>query len=327
LSNPIKVGASRDAWHAYVDSLSWTCGKLDDSTWRAFLRAGSLGIDPSVAFQTVAERIAAAGDRPRRNKLECQLRRAYKFAAAEAAACHGHIRMPVSRPKLTFDPQLAERFASRTPAIDEKWLAERSPVDVHGLTPERLLSALFTSDERVLIFSRFRSQGQQVWSHGQRLDEFRIGHPHGVWFLSNPVDGEYHPNPRQGYPSRRSEESIVAWRYALLECDQVPAEKWLPIWLRILVQLPLPIVSLVTSGGSSVHALVRVNARCKAHWDWVVRQGLLPRLVPLGADPQALTAVRLTRLPGCRREQTQQEQRLLYFDPNAAVRSILGRIS
>lgn len=42
----------------------------------------------------------------------------------------------------------------------------------------------------------------------------------------------------------------------------------------------------------------------------------MSKAVPLGADPQALTAVRLTRLPGCWRGETNEIQRLLYFEPD-----------
>ena len=50
--------------------------------------------------------------------------------------------------------------------------------------------------------------------------------PDGVWFLPQPVDGEFHPNPRQeDKPSRRSEESIVDWRFAVLESDEAEPEE------------------------------------------------------------------------------------------------------
>jgi hypothetical protein len=134
------------------------------------------------------------------------------------------------------------------------------------------------------------------------------------------VDGQYHFNPRQNSMSRRSEESITAWRYAVLECDHKPKETWLPVWLRILVQLPLPIVSITYSGDKSLHALLRVDAASKAAWDQLVRGRLLPRLVPLGADPQALRAVQLTRLLGCYRGDSLQE--LLYLN----LRAVSGPI-
>ena len=109
-------------------------------------------------------------------------------------------------------------------------------------------------------------------------------------------------------------ESVTAWRYAVLECDHEPKEIWWPIWLKILVQLKLRIVSLTTSGGKSVHALVRVDCASKEEWDAFKAEHLRP-LVRLGACDGSLSAVRLTRLPGCYRGQNLQE--LLYLNPDA----------
>ena len=35
------------------------------------------------------------------------------------------------------------------------------------------------------------------------------------------------------------------------------------LWLKILVQLPIPIVAIYSSGKKSVHALIKVDARDK----------------------------------------------------------------
>jgi hypothetical protein len=177
--------------------------------------------------------------------------------------------------------------------------------------------------DQVLIFSDYRSQGQELWQKyafkvdREELDSFVKRHADGVWFLSNPVDGKEHFNERQQKMSRRSEESIKAFRYAVLESDCQPAEQW----LKILVQLPLPIVSITSSGGKSLHALVRVDATSKSNWDQTI--GVIkPRLINLGADPGALTAVRLTRLPNCCRGERLQE--LLYLNPAPNDEPILG---
>lgn len=93
-----------------------------------------------------------------------------------------------------------------------------------------------------------------------------------------------------------------------MESDEAPARDW----LGALVQLPLRIAALYTSGRRSIHALVRVDAPDKATWDRE-RDALRPALVTLGADPASLSAVRLTRLPGCRRGG--RLQRLPYLNP------------
>jgi len=130
-------------------------------------------------------------------------------------------------------------------------------------------------------------------------------------FLTNPGDGLYHPNMReQNKLSRRSEESVTSWRYMVVESDVADPEDW----LRAVVQLPLQIVAIYTSGGKSIHLLVRVDAGSKTEWD-EIKNELKPVLVTLGADPAALTAVRLSRLPQCWRGDKMQE--LLYLSPDA----------
>jgi hypothetical protein len=184
------------------------------------------------------------------------------------------------------------------------------------VTPAEYLSAVFHFGDYVLVFSDQESQGEAIY-HKTRLKvdrhelgSFVRGHAHGVWFLANPVSGQYHYNPRQGGMSRRSEESITSFRHLVLESDSLPATDW----LKILVQVRCPILSIVSSGGKSLHALCQLEAKSKAEWDRVVR-GWMPKLVKAGADRNALTAVRLTRLPGCYRGDRLQE--LLYLNPSA----------
>jgi hypothetical protein len=117
----------------------------------------------------------------------------------------------------------------------------------------------------------------------------------GVWFLPQPVSGGYFPNPRSdGNLSRRSEEAVTAFRYAVLESDEADADDW----LRCLVQMPLRIACICESGGRSIHALVRLDAASKADWDRLMGP-IKPVLVTLGADPGRFD--RRASCRGCRR--------------------------
>lgn len=108
---------------------------------------------------------------------------------------------------------------------------------------------------------------------------------------------------------------MTAWRYAVLESDEADADDW----LRCLVQMPLPIASICESGGRSVHALVRVDAASKADWDYLMGK-IKPVLITLGADPGALTAIRLSRLPQAMRGE--RRQGLLYLNPQPSAKPI-----
>jgi len=208
------------------------------------------------------------------------------------------------RRKAVFRPETLKRVAAGAPQVDETFVKERSPVCPETQSPASFLHRLYRAGESVVVLDRKQSQGVIVeWSEPPYdagcLDHWVNGCPDGVLFLCNPVDGKSHPNPRQGGKlSCRSEESVVAWRYLLLESDKADPKEW----LAALVQMPLRIAAIYTSGRRSIHALVRVDAASKAEWDAVARR-LKPFITTLGGDPGAITAVRLTRLPGCHRGQ------------------------
>lgn len=230
--------------------------------------------------------------------------------------------------KLEFDVEALRRLHRPDLAADEGWFAERSPVDPRSCSTSGFLEALFRPGEKVLIFTNERSQGQFVhWvGHGSyvlggapgvraKASVLPRGAEEGVWYLCQPVDGLWYPNPRaprlpsgELRMSRRSMESVTAWRYLVLESDEAPDD----LWRNLLAQLPLPIAAIYTSGRRSIHALVKLKVESKPEWDAVKRQ-IAPLFTKLGADAGALSAVRLTRLPGCFRGG--KLQRLLYLNP------------
>lgn len=269
------------------------------------------------------------------------------------------------------------------PAVDWQWFKERSPVAVEGLGPGDFLERVFAPQERVLIFTSFFSQGEYLWEVGRggyRLGEKEgvaavrsklpvDGGKDGVWYLCQPVDGQWYANARRdGRKSRRSEESVKGWRHIVLECDEEKtlrkrghaleaaaaagdpetafeamvkgggkkwAEETFPLgdwaergkryaeeaaevpglWLRFLAMIPLAITAIYSSGGHSLHALVRVDQPDKPTFDTLLRERIKKWLPVIGADPAALTPVRLTRLPGCTRGGRMQE--LVYLNPAA----------
>ena len=219
-------------------------------------------------------------------------------------------------PKPKFQKTVLARIANKVADIKDVtgFLAERSPVPVGGQDSASLLRHLYPRGvgEKVLIFTDMKSQGQFLWE-AERSDDIQQRHlpagNDGVWFLPQPVTGDFLPNPRSdGKPSRRSAENVTAWRYAVLESDEADADDW----LRCLVQMPFRIASICESGGRSIHALVRLDAASKADWDRVMLP-VKPVLVTLGADRGALSAVRLSRLPQAMRGE--RCQRLLYLNP------------
>ncbi len=64
-------------------------------------------------------------------------------------------------------------------------------------TPASFLHELYRPREKVVVFDTFKSQGQALWEHrgapfdAGELDSFTTGAPEGVWFLNQPVSGDY----------------------------------------------------------------------------------------------------------------------------------------
>ena len=252
--------------------------------------------------------------------------------------------------KLPFDLHALRAMQPAGLTIDEAWLAARSPIDVTTTDTAGFLSAIFEPNDMVLVFTKFGSQGQFMWwrnrayllaarpgipaqrevkLYGGKMEPVRLpkGGPDGVWYLSQPVNGKWMPNPREldrvtNKPkmSRRSEESVTSWRHLVLEADP---EEWVKkdkallaeferCWLGFLAKLPLPIKAIYTSGGKSTHALVSMPCATKERFD-AMKRLIGPLFSKLGADAAAMKAVQLTRLPGCMRGN--RMQKLLYLDP------------
>jgi hypothetical protein len=181
------------------------------------------------------------------------------------------------------------------------------------------LAHLYQDGEKVHVFGQLEAKiPEQTVSISHPMDcrvpaVIRAGGKNGLgcWYLCNPVDGKWHHNPRQDTMSCRSEESLTAFRYAVLESDQAPADQW----LAFIAQLPVRVSAIYTSGSRSIHCLVRLDAANKAEFDATVAPLKRPLKV-LGADPACLSAVRLTRLPGCWRPEKNGFQRLLFLCSN-----------
>lgn len=225
--------------------------------------------------------------------------------------------------RLVFEPEKLARLAGQlSETIDADYLEARSKFTCWNRSPAGVLHKLYLPGEKILIFTVEQSQGAEVWEHPglggnlASLDHFKTGCEKGVWFLAQPITGEFIELERlrskynQNGRSRRCEECVTSWRYVLFESDKADPD----LWLKALVQWPLPIAAIYLSGKRSIHVLVRLDAGSKKEWDSIVRKQLESKLVPFGTCPGSLTAVRLTRLPGCKREETGKIQQLLYLD-------------
>lgn len=227
------------------------------------------------------------------------------------------------------------------------WLKSHSPVEIpdnNRACGELLLNELYPTGSRILVFTAFASQGQYMYVVGDgayklgrkpgvapvKAPRLPAGGDSGVWYLTAPITGKWEPNPGKRdamgnlMPGRRHAACCTSFPYLVLESDVLTAD----VWLKILVQLADPIVAVYTSGGKSVHALVKVSAATPEEFNAIKAEYVL-RLSSVGADAAAITPVRLSRLPGCMRHGASGEngtyfkydkprlQELLYLNPAA----------
>jgi RecA-family ATPase len=112
----------------------------------------------------------------------------------------------------------------------------------------------------------------------------------GAWACFNPLRGDA--------GGKRSNANIIDYRYALVESDRLDLDKQLPA----IRDLHLPCAAVVSSGGKSVHAIVKVDAKDKDEYkkrvEWLYgycnRHGF-------DCDIQNKNPSRLTRIPGVTR--------------------------
>lgn len=107
----------------------------------------------------------------------------------------------------------------------------------------------------------------------------------GAWIRINPTTGP-------------SDKDVTRWDYALVESDNLSIEEQ----KKLLVSSELPIVALVESGGKSVHAIVRVDAKDKQEYNQRV-SFLFDKLAQSQfiVDKANKNPSRLSRLPGAMR--------------------------
>lgn len=102
---------------------------------------------------------------------------------------------------------------------------------------------------------------------------------------------------------RFTNNNVAKYSYALVECDKIPPEDQ----ERKYKELNLPIIALVSSGGRSIHAVVRIDAkdlkefqtRVSAMYAYLKEHGL-------EIDPQVSNPARMSRMPGVMRGTEEQ---------------------
>lgn len=128
---------------------------------------------------------------------------------------------------------------------------------------------------------------EQIAKYGDELDASLGAYDQaaGAWIRFNPLDGGGVRN-----------DNVAEFKHALVESDSMDLEKQ----KAIIEELELPVAALVHSGGKSLHAIVRVDA--KDYNEYRKRVDYLYSICRkngLDIDTQNKNPSRLSRLPGC----------------------------
>jgi hypothetical protein len=177
---------------------------------------------------------------------------------------------PSFRRDMPRDEALVAYLIRNGPTPIEDFIS-RSPIDPARASSGTALRALFQPNEKTILFTQERSQGQLVWSHNtpdEKLDSIVRRNRDGAWFLLNPVSGEMQWAERLQKRTRRSTENTTSFRHVLVESDLME----IGLWLSILKQLSLPIVSITLSGNTSAHAIIRLEASSFEQWTTAARR-------------------------------------------------------
>ena len=198
--------------------------------------------------------------------------------------------------------------------IDGAWLEEKDipqpPEPFDGVKQLiRYLSLLFEAAETVGYVTqsyttedgrRMPTKGAYDRTAGQLIEELNKCHGDlgaalgdydpdtGAWIRFNPLDGKGVKN-----------ENVTEYRYALVESDTLELSRQ----YSLMLELQLPIVVMVHSGGKSIHAIVRIDAqdydeyRQRVDYLYAVCQKNGMQI-----DRQNRNPSRLSRMPGVMRK-------------------------
>jgi hypothetical protein len=140
-----------------------------------------------------------------------------------------------------------------------------------------------------------------------------FGHAeHGLYFCVNPLG-----KTRED----RKEANVFDFRHCLIEFDSIPVEHQ----YQLIMKSRIPCAAITTSGGRSIHAIVKVGARSLAEYRQRVVI-LMSHFHEYGCDPATKDSVRLSRFPGGKRLDTEVSRPSFISRPGLAL-SNSGRLS
>jgi len=278
------------------------------------------GLDPDEIFRRIREAVPAG----RRRVSDGEIIRAVNKAMAD------HRRgswTPAPRPTpVVRDGETALRNIIAAGSISEEVdLWESSPIrlwEEPQHDPVVLLKALYEPGDFIFIGERYDEgiPGKTVRTRDEWLSHFQAGGKTAPHFIVNPLTGRPAPTRDGERETLRGDGCVAAFRYALVEFDDLSREDQIRFWTAIR----LPIVALIDTGGKSIHGILDVKKIAQVEtleaWTTNIRGRLYDQILkPLGVDMACSNPARLSRLPGHFREEKGRWQKVLWLkgEPSA----------
>ena len=168
----------------------------------------------------------------------------------------------------------------------------------------QLLKAAFKEGEGVAISEAFLNDEEKSIPAGQGLVlsreewlnklEEKGGDPNNIWKLSDAPGVFIRVNPMK--PGGCGDNDVTAFRHALLEFDGLSLEEQ---W-GIIKETEIPATAVVYSGGKSLHAWVKIDAKDRLEYGTRVKE-LFATFESYGADTKNKNPSRFARLAGIKR--------------------------
>jgi len=200
-------------------------------------------------------------------------------------------------------------------------LWESSPVrllDDPQEDPVFLLKNLYEPEDLIWIGDRHQAGvlGDTIKPSYDWIVHFRNGAATAPHIIINPLTGTPVLKKSGEGQTLRGDGNVASYRYCLVEFDNLTREEQIRFWSAV----KLPIVSLIDSGGKSIHAWLDVQKLAAVNtseaWQSEIKNRLYDHLLaPMGVDTACSNPARLSRLPGHCRAEKEALQRLLWLSP------------
>ena len=273
-----------------------------------------IGVDMNQLFEDIRRSIPHG----RRLVTDREITDTIKKASSE----RGNFTPQIKPKPIISDGKTALQKIIESSTIDtEVDLLESSPIrllDDPRQDSVLLIETLYRPDDLIFIGDRIQPGiiGDTIRTVADWITYFKKGGKTSPHFIINPLSGKPAPTKCGSKESLRGDACVKAFRYCLVEFDNLSHEDQIRFWSAV----KLPVVALIDSGNKSIHAILEVKklaeVKTPGQWENEIKGRLYSQILrPLGVDAACSNPARLSRLPGHYRTEKKSIQKILWLSP------------